>query len=181
MALSYKVKCPHCNRVVESGTIRETRYGSPFRTCRYCGRTYFDDGYQEAGLLSEKDFKKIAAQPWECIFGLLLGLPAFFFAKGKSIIDLLKSGGWLFLIFIAIGCIPIVRYLIYNPEKDQKLQNEIAESNQRLNDPIYVIRLDKAGVEIPPYMLERAKSACGVDCVRLGYQDEPASFRKKSG
>ena len=158
--MHYYVKCPHCNKTIESGSIRSTRYGSPFRPCRNCGHISFDKGYKEAGLMTRKEFKKIAAEPWGIISFLFLALYLLFAgAKRETFGEWITSGGWVILLFAAIGCIPILTYVLYNPEKDQKLQEEIKASNKRLQNPRYVLALYRAGFDIPPLLLKWAEKS----------------------
>lgn len=151
MAVYYSVKCPHCNNTVERGKDRQTHYGSPFKTCPRCKKTYVDKNYIEPGLLDTKDFKTFS---WGVIPLAILGV--FCFCLGiTGVIPALIFG----LLLIAFCVFIIVCNLKYDPEKDEDLQRKIKESKERLSDPHYVIALWKAECHITPEILQWAKKA----------------------
>lgn len=154
MAVYYSIRCPHCKQVVESGKDRQQQYGSPLRTCRYCGKTYYDPNFIEAGLLNEVDFKKLPWS-WVNIGWLAMGAVFLFLGMQKSISVGVIAG----IALIAFGLIPFIRKLTYNPNADKSLQMAIQESNQRLKNPHYVIALSKVGCEVPSVLLDWAKEA----------------------
>lgn len=149
----YVISCPHCGKTIEKGTDRASRYGSPFRTCRFCHKTYIDKGYKEAGLLSKTDFKRIAA-PWgllSCLFFAALVLAVG--SQDDGSIWMMIIGGILLL----VGLIPVIVFMTYNPDKDENLQREIKESYKRLKKPEYVISLRRAGYNVPEKGLAQAR------------------------
>lgn len=152
MAIRYTIICPHCKGIVESGKNRQRQYGSPIRTCPRCGRTYLDDNFAEAGLLSEKEVKERAFS-WFSIIVVLMGGFFLFFGIKELTVSLIALG----IILVALGLFSIISNLKYEPSEDEKFQNELRESKQRLSNPQYVIALYELGYSIPSEMFNKAK------------------------
>ena len=154
MAVYYSVKCPNCNREVESGKDRTTQYGSPFRKCRHCGHIYVDTNYIEPGVMDEKDLYKRHFS-WGGLLYIAIGL-------------LLLYGGWIYskivgviigLAVLILGVIVIIGSVKYKPEEDEKLARELQASKERLSNPHYIIALWEAGCHISVELLDWAKKA----------------------
>lgn len=150
MAVYYTIRCPKCNQTVEQGKNRSKRFGSPLRNCRFCGSTFVDKDYIEAGLFTERQLKLqvLSLYSWQiamALFLIFLGLVA-----------IAKSGPLICLVMFVLGGLIIVKvYRDYCFDIDQ-LPKEINKSNERLANPYYVLALHKANISVPKSMIDRA-------------------------
>ena len=156
MAVYYTIRCPHCNGIVESGKNRSSKYGSPLRTCRNCGKPYIDDNFVEVAFLSEKEIKNRSFS-WQSIVWALVGILVLFFGISESSVIMTIIG----IILAGIGAVSIISYLRYVPKNDKSLQLELEQSKNRLSNPNYVIALMQAGYMPPRELVEWAKEETG--------------------
>lgn len=170
MAVYYNIRCPHCNRIVETGKDRSKQYGSPIRMCRHCAHNYLDDNYAEAALFSEKEVKKRKFS-WQAVFLVLIGGIALFGGIAELIIWWIVVGA----VLAGLGLFSIISDLKYNPQNDKIFQLELRESKKRLSDPRYVIALWELGYPIPPQMFNEAKEILNYKTKSEIYQEKMQS------
>ena len=156
MAIYHTIKCPHCNCILERSTGKPQHLGSPFRTCRYCGKEYIDTNYREAALLTKKDF--ILSYDWLAAVTRVV-IVLFLVVASASLFEFIW---FLITMFVAVAMLytPIKQLFVlrrYISLKDEKLNQEIEASKARLSDPEYVIALWKAGAYVTYEIVEWAK------------------------
>lgn len=171
MAVYYTIRCPHCRRVVKTEKNRTEEYGTPFRTCQYCGKYYVDDNFIEAGCFDNAEFKKRTFS-WQSIFWIFLGIAIMILGIFESVIPLIVIG----LGMAGIGVASIVSYIRYVPSNDAKLQAELLQSKERLSNPNYVIALKEAGCYVTNELVKWAKKETGYkdkkDIIREQFMDD---------
>lgn len=167
MAIYYSVKCPHCNRVVESGANRAKRYGSPFRTCDFCGRTYVDNNYTEVGCLTDKEIKNRRFS-WQSLIWILIGVTMICY----GFVDSMDWWAVVGVVCFGIGVVSLISYLTYVPSNDTSLQLELTKSKERLLDPRYVVALWEVGSQVPSDLVVRAKN-------KIGYKEKADIAKEK--
>lgn len=156
MAVYYSIKCPNCGKVIESGKDRQIQFGSPLRTCRYCGAAYVDNNYTEAAWADKKDLYGKSFPFSALIFVAVGGFMIYgWWVSGRIAILLIGVA------MAAIGVLSVVSTIKYKPSEDAELQAEIEESKKRCSNPDYVIALWKAGGNLSPEALQWAKKG---DC-----------------
>lgn len=127
-------KCPYCGSLVKNMEVKHTKYGSPLIKCVHCQKEYIDNDFKEvatmsnAGLLWER-FKVIVASE-VFIYGISLFI--------SSLISYLIKYERFYMLSFIIFAILTVFYLILKP---WDYSNEIEESAQRLDDPLYRYKL----------------------------------------
>lgn len=151
MAVYYTKKCPHCNGVYERGKGDRERYGSPFKTCGFCGKHFVDTDYVEIGLLDNKGIKENSFG-WRAPALIVLGIFFVVVAWGEATIVILLGLGML-----AFGIYNIIYNIRWKPENDEDVQEMVKESKQRLSNPHYVIALWKNGCKVTPEIVAWAK------------------------
>ena len=152
MAVYYKINCPHCGNVVESGKDKHIQYGSPLRKCKKCGEEYVDDNYIEAATQNietvyEKEFS------WGSLVYIAIGVLFLFMGISEVYILLIVIGAGALI----LGVVSFISNIKYKPKEDPALQREIIASQKRLENPYYVLALNKANIYVPQEVLEKAK------------------------
>ena len=156
MAVYYTTKCPHCKQLHERRKDSEQPYGSPFKTCKFCGKPFVDTDYVEIGLLENKDIKESSfgwGAPALIVFGIIILAVTWGDADTPALI--------LGLGMIAFGLFNIIYNLRWKPENDEALQKMVKESKRRLSDPHYVIALWKNDCYVTPEIVAWAKREIG--------------------
>lgn len=56
MAKHKTIYCSHCNRLIENGKEENVThyFGSPYKYCKFCGKTYIDERMEEPALFPRK-------------------------------------------------------------------------------------------------------------------------------
>ena len=152
---TYK-RCPHCKKTYETYSTHTKHFsnhsGSPFLTCKHCGKTFVD-----------KDIKEPALEPYSdsgysllnCVFAgfwpfgltgiILTGYAIKYHSIGVAIAALIVGGVYFAIMGTAIK----------NRKKfkiEDKLEYE--RSYERLKDINYAVALKNAGFDVPSHFLE---------------------------
>lgn len=144
-------KCPFCKTsYVEMRTGKVYYYGSPIRTCEFCGEKFVDKEYREIALegIHLVDTKKLS--PSTIVYAVIAFLMFF---------SCLIAGG----IYCALGILVLV-YSVWTIIKEygeyekrmEKLKQETIASEKRLKNPFYILMLKELGYEIPDNLLQKA-------------------------
>ena len=143
-------KCPHCGKmysITQSKNI--AGYGSPFRLCKSCGKTFFDQDYSEIAI---HGIRKVDKRRFSfgfvifLIFCLLVTLFGVFTANKQVII------GGLALCLLFAWC--IYTEAAKFDERQAWLAKETQASKDRLKDETYRQALRELGYEVPEEMPE---------------------------
>ena len=137
-------------------------YGSPLRICPFCGNGYVDSDYIELALKNpKKSFKRRSIIGRTAMIALrsiiiwVILMPVCLLLSSALNIDLLNINEnqtgliWLFIIAVIISTV------IYFPtpkrmqEDSENLEEVWQESFRRLQNPVYVKNLQRAGYHIP--------------------------------
>lgn len=144
--------CPHCKTNMGLAT-EQYLYGSPFRVCKKCKKTYVDARYHEIAVEgirqediepSEEQLKKKRRSGRATVWAGV-GVFALFF--------LILAAGWIVypLPVIAVICMINGSGKVRECSKKglekirRNLEIEAAQSNQRMQDPQYVEQLRSVG------------------------------------
>ncbi len=159
---TYK-KCPHCGKTYESYSTYTKNFqghsGSPFITCRSCGRTFVDKEIKEPAL---KPYTGEGFELWRCFFAFLmpfglLGILALVCAINSE--EYAFAASIFSIIFFGIY-IALTTYTIRNRVKfiaeDRK---EYFQSEKRLQNPLYAKALKDAGFDVPKKYLETKENS----------------------
>ena len=155
--------CPHCGfhysimQPAKSGF-----YGSPFRTCSICRKSFIDKDYREIAV---SGIRSVDTQRVSTSTALLSIFPALFFAAGlyccfsvgfspSSV--LITAGGAVVL--------AIVIWLMFSEargyeQRQQYLKQESEQSEARLRNPEYALALKKLGYHVPEKYLIKFEGA----------------------
>ena len=136
------IRCPHCNKKLEDRAEVSYLYGSPFRNCTKCGMEYLDTDYHEPaidGFVQQGDYRMGFVIAAVGLVGALLtqGQPLYF-----VICVVLAVTG------TACGAVILVRQKTGADERQR--EKLLAESKQRLQNPVYAHKLRAAGYNVPP-------------------------------
>ena len=152
MKLNYlEWKCPICGKKNRDET-NTFAYGSPIRNCRYCNCEYVDRRWTEIAVEGPQD---ISTNPGNSLklTVLLLVLTAFCWGFGYlRYIDGLNP-----FKFIVLGVLALIIAIFYiinairvrNGSNRDELRQYMRESEQRLQDPVYVQKLIYYGYKVP--------------------------------
>ena len=172
------VRCPNCNEVADrTKTVdKDWKFGTPLRSCPYCGRKYFDSFYKEEGIERFQD-NGVHINAWSVIWLIVsllfvIGFLSSSDAKVGAIIF-----GVIFVIF-AIGFLRTIKALFHPKEYHQKqvdliegrgetMSAELAESMRRLSKKEYLDELAHNGVIVPQYFYDRIKKYEPVQSTQL--------------
>ena len=158
------LRCPHCREIVAPFHFRKLRYGSPLRTCIFCGERFIDKDYLEPALLP-RGFKMISFANIALVITGIYNLASAVFAFANSI-DITTVGlfNTVYLafthnpdtafvggLFLALGLIGIIRNSLYKPTP-----RELKLSRERIQEPDYIFALSDAGYDVPEETLNWA-------------------------
>ena len=162
MATVYIKKCPICGHVLHREDVGGIRYyGNPFKECKKCHAVLFDKDVFELALEGRGIVKlrKVRSTPIACIVaGLIMGILSLFTGPADEMFAVLRIAA--VLSFVLGAAWAIIDYRSY-PKREKKLEMEYLESQARMSDPAYRMKLVQygyrtlRGVELaailPPY------------------------------
>ena len=151
--MTYKTKsCPHCGQIYAWMETTHHRYGSPFRTCQQCKKTFIDNSYKELACLDYRRIKEKKVDPFS-IFSSLMGLLFLVFALLQATDP---DNGGMHILFLLVGVFmlfgggfSISKDLSSYQSRCKQLEQEIARSKRRLSNPAYARSLADLGVDVP--------------------------------
>ena len=123
-----EIGCPLCGRKIAWNHKRSFAYGSPFRVCEGCGKTYYDERYREI-----------------CTDGIysLSGWCSWYF--GLTAAGILFAVGFLsFFLLLSMDIYGIAGY----PAKKKRVKKLELESVARMRDPEYRKGLEEKGKKV---------------------------------
>lgn len=140
----YKIsKCPYCNKYIDFMSPRRKGFGSPFVKCSNCNKEYITNEIKEIALLNNKRLL------WEKLIKISSDLIKILFA---SILIEIFVSSYIFkqsngniLITIITFFILLIIFILTNR---WDYETSINESMKRLDDPIYRLKLQRAGIDI---------------------------------
>lgn len=171
------VTCPNCGRTAEHTRTTNTDLllGSPFRVCKHCQTTYFDNAYKEKAILVYEDTGTDFGFLGIIFLLIFNGIAAALIAEAAK--NGLTSGlalGIVILVSISIFFDYALVKTIHNfnhPEEyhqkqvdylegrtDDKRDYELMESLYRLSSRQYLDALKNHGVKVPDYFYQRLES-----------------------
>lgn len=153
MILKANKMCPYCGKEIWAYNERDWKYGSPIRNCKGCGKKYLDTRYHEIaidGIAPNALNAKSSAM--SLVFGLgFIIIPAlvnlaFIYCAGyySFMLVMLSLVGVLIIIMMLID---IIR--IKTGSKERRLEKLKSESEQRLQNTLYVQELQDVGIVVP--------------------------------
>lgn len=148
-------KCPSCGETYardyyanRPSKDNQTKYGSPIILCKKCGSRFIDTDYREPALNGFRDVDKMELSPqtaFYSIVGIIVAILA------------ISSGYMIGGILIAAFCIFIFVDEIRSFKSREKRNEELlAESQKRIENPNYVLLLNKMGYDVPDSALQKA-------------------------
>ena len=148
-------KCPHCNHSYVINEIKNTsHYGSPIRTCNFCGKIFVDKDFIEIAVsgIHERDERKISITSLLSVF---MGIVCAIFFLTSFDID-------IFSIIISALAVLIPVWLAYSDfkeygERQAFLKREKHASEQRLKNHEYALMLKEFGYDVPSKYLKQDK------------------------
>jgi len=153
---TYK-KCPYCRKTYETYTTYtkadHNHEGSPFITCRSCGKTFIDKEIKEPAL---KPYTGKGYELWRCFFAGFMPFGMLFIFATLYLITEEEKTTWGYIISSVLILIYILftTYVIKNRKKAQEMGRiEYLESVDRLKDPEYAQALKDAGFKVPEQYL----------------------------
>lgn len=149
--MAYILKCPSCGKRLLTYEGYEIKYGSPLRTCKYCGREYIDPRFRELAVTGfpEKEFKKST-----CLFMLIIGALILWrgvYLFGMRQVNAAQEIQWVLptvitllgAVFIMGSIVEFIR--IVSGLKMKKYNRLMEESKIRMQNESYVYKLKKLG------------------------------------
>lgn len=148
-------RCPHCNKALSVMRPKNERnYGSPFRTCPHCQRTYVDKSYQEIAVSGAPTVYRI---PPGCTIMFLFLLIALLIVLTEYKSDsFLPVCGCVFMLIIT--AIPMIDDWKTYEERKGFVFLETLRSESRLSNPEYAAALQRIGYSVPEQYLFPVKS-----------------------
>lgn len=158
MATYTHKRCPHCGKLYETYSTHTKNFsnhsGSPFLTCKFCGKTFVDKDIKEPAL---KPYSDSGFSIFNCIF-------AFFWPFGVAGIILTGCTISPETSSVGVGIAALIVDAIYllltghsikNRKQLQKEnKQEYEQSLERLKKPQYAMALKKAGFKVPEQFLK---------------------------
>lgn len=133
-----KKKCPHCGYTQTSSYYHKSSkysYGSPVTRCPKCGEIVVDRDIIEIAVDGVRKPDLMPVSPAGIFYGIF-GLVMFIASKGS-------------FFFLLIGLFfPAIELSSYEKRKEM-IKKETAESEARLNNPVYAALLKKLGYNVP--------------------------------
>lgn len=137
----HTLKCPHCNRVLGSGSGSPSYIGNPIHQCPFCGGIYTDPFTVE--WINKSPVSRLffyAGKPLGFGFLSIILIAGFLTMVGVHI---------LVALFTAIGLSVIIALLIFFVRLEG-IKEKIKESFERTKHANYVEQLKKAGYTFYP-------------------------------
>ena len=144
--------CPICGRDITGKMKRSFAYGSPFRTCEGCEKTYFDERYREICVDGIYVGDRLILPVWKVI-GTLVSFAVFGFSLsgwcswffGLSVMwAMFAVGGLSLALFLGMNLTDLLDY----PKRKKRIRKLELESVARLQDPIYRKQLEEKGRKV---------------------------------
>ena len=127
-------------------------YGSPFRICHRCQKTFVDRSYKELACLNYRNIKEKKIDPFS-VFSSFIGLLFLVFALLQAADP--ENGG-MHILFLIVGVFmlfgggfSISKDLSSYQSRCKLLEQELARSKKRLSNPAYARSLVKLGIDVP--------------------------------
>lgn len=142
----YKIKCPKCGYILETGTNNVDKSGSPVMRCPKCGNICINREREE---VARYDFKKpslIGGILYSLFLGLIGG--AVVFGILEALVDNLNYVA-IFAIFVVCVGLSVVLYIKRRPAVVEEAYQEWLASEARLKNPEYANLLKSVGYYIP--------------------------------
>lgn len=156
MATYTRKKCPHCGVTYESYNTYTKQYstGSPFISCKHCGKTFVDRDIKEPAL---KPYSDNNISVINCIFaffmpfgalGIFLSICAYNYRPTSVIL-------WVIACIADLIYILLTAYCVINRKKlQQENYQEYQRSLNRLQNKEYAQALKNAGFDVPLHFLK---------------------------
>ena len=186
------VTCPRCEMIAErTSRLSDELYGSPYRVCPCCGKTYFDPEYQEDAIAIYKSKGgKLTAGGFLWVL-LSNGIVAWYIFGGIRTKTLITNSLFFVMLGIAllfdIGLIRIIRSRLkadaYHQDQIDYLEGvggaipeQLAESMERVSDRKYLDALRSHGVDVPEYFYKRLGSEEGTFAEPEGIEEAESYY-----
>lgn len=140
----YTKSCPHCRYAYQIHDHRKHRYGSPFRTCKNCKKSFIDTDFIEIGLLPPWKIRNPRVYPGSILIlsvGILMAL--FLWIPGPITNNIVT------IAIASIGLLMTISDLRDYQDRSEYILHELKHSKSRLSNPEYVLALYEIGVGIP--------------------------------
>lgn len=153
------IRCPHCNKVVESyierGTSKYINIGTPIDVCPHCKMPYRRKNINEWIFLSQKDREEYLkfGEGGSDRFGMFATLIVSAIALVVAIASSANNNHYLWIFFGICFAISLFLFVIphivkSNRNKDKKYNQIIIDSFERCCDRKYLIVLKTAGFKL---------------------------------
>ena len=138
-------RCPHCNEQLSFMEPKKIAYGSPFRTCPRCQKTYIDKSYREIAISGKPNVYPVSPFSAIMLLFLLFGLVAILSEyRGDSFLPIC-----ICTFFIIIFLISMIGDWKSYDERKSAIFLETLHSEQRLANPEYASALKELGYRVP--------------------------------
>ena len=145
--MKYTTKsCPYCGYKYQILQVGTTYYGSPFRECKKCGKTFIDKDGQEMACLNETEYKPSRISNASIIISSLGVIHVLTIFLSEAFLPFMFFG----IMFLLSGLCMICYDLFSYDERCQEQENELHKSEQRLSDPEYSLLLMQHNFYVPP-------------------------------
>lgn len=149
--MAYEMYCKNCSSKLLKYEKWERKYKSPISTCKKCGKEYLDPRCQELAVegISKEEFKVSRDIVLLIIGGLIIWRG--YYLSGMHILGTPDSMQWLvptvvLLLGIAMLIVSVADAIgIITGLKRRKFEKLLKESQDRMNDENYVIKLKELG------------------------------------
>ena len=148
--MRYKTKrCPYCKYIYYSDLSHiDLSKGSPFITCPLCKQEFLDKDIKELAFepYNESEFsigKCFLRYAYILLFAIAMLLCAIFDQESKIlglVMSIVGFAGYIYCVYDTIKNLDNIKETY---KKDYKA------SENRLSDVYYIIKLEKAGIEVP--------------------------------